>query len=176
MRARRIENEWHLLESLRQSNSDRLQLARDGDHFALEVDGLPALVRAPGDGGTAEEAISSHHSLRIIFPRYYPTMPAEVYLRATVFHPNVNPDTGFVCLWTKHHVETTLERTLAQLQRVLAWVLVNADPEHVMQRDALLWFTQRVSRIHLPLDFIPFTPVYPHAWDFGAPPLRRRLS
>jgi hypothetical protein len=116
------------------------------------------------------------HRLRIVFPRYYPSMPVEVYLDEPVFHPNVHPDTGFVCLWVKHRIQTTLEQTLAQLQRVLCWGLLNAADEHVMQPDAMLWYAQPGVREHLPFESAPFLPVHTEAWVSECTPVRRRLS
>lgn len=176
MRARRIENEWTLLEALQQANPSRLRLARDRDLFLLEVGGFPALLSSPCEDVTANDAIVSSHRLRIVFPRYYPVMSAEVYLDTPVFHPNVHPDTGFVCLWTKHRVQTTLEQTLAQLQRVLAWDLFNAQTEHVMQLNALFWYAQSDVRVRFPLHFVPFEPVHSEAWVPRTASMRRRLS
>lgn len=176
MRARRIENEWALLDALRQANCGRMSLWRDGEDLALAVEGLPALLRPPACAAWARPAVVSSHRLRIVFPRYYPQMPAEVYLAAPVFHPNVNPDSGFVCLWMKHRVQTTLEQTLAQLQRVLAWAVLNTSDEHVVQPEALAWRAQPDKDVCLPLGFTPFTPVQPRAWEIDAAPLRRRLS
>lgn len=172
MRERRIDNEWTLLEQLQQANPDRLQLTRNRDHFALEVHGLPALPLPY----TALADPIDRHALRAVFPRYYPSMPVEIYLDVPVFHPNVHPHTGFVCLWTKHRVATTLEQTLAQLQRVLSWSLLNPQTEHVMQPDALLWHTQNEAGTKLPLSFIPFIPVHAEAWAPQTAPMRRRLS
>ena len=109
MRARRIENEWHLLEALQKANSGRLRLTRCLDLFWIEAANLPALLRAPSDPANPGPVVKLTHRLRIVFPRYYPSMPVEVYLDEPVFHPNVHPDTGFVCLWVKHRIQTTLE-------------------------------------------------------------------
>jgi ubiquitin-protein ligase len=176
MRTRRIDNEWLLLEALQQANPGRLQLIRHPDSFALEITGLPALFEAPADPANPDAAIRRTHSLRVLFPRYYPSMPVEVYLDAPVFHPNVHPDTGFVCLWTKHRVQTTIEQTLAQLQRVLNWSLLNADAEHVMQPAALAWYQQPGIPGHLPLASVPLVAVYAEAWAPPATSTRRRLS
>ena len=176
MRTRRIENEWLLLEALQRLNPGQLSLTREGEIVSIEVDGFSALRHAPVAGESMSEAVRSRHRVRIAFPRYYPTMPVEVYLDAPVFHPNVNPDNGFVCLWTRHRVHTTLERTLAQLQRVLAWALLNVDASHVVQSYALDWYTRPGIKDRLPLRFVPLAPVQPHAWDFGSAPARRRLS
>lgn len=176
MRTRRIENELLLLEALQRLNPKRLRLAREGEIVSLEVDGFSALRHAPVADESMSEAVASRHSFRIAFPRYYPTMPAEVYLDAPVFHPNVNPDNGFVCLWIRHRVQTTLERTLAQLQQVLAWDKLNVDANHVVQSDALDWYARQGVKDRLPLHFVPLAPVQSHAWDFGHAPARRRLS
>jgi ubiquitin-protein ligase len=175
MRERRIDNEWLLLEALTQANPSRLRLARDPDAFAVEIANLPALLAPPPDLEHPAAHIERIHSLRVIFPRYYPSMPVEVYLDNPVFHPNVHPDTGFVCLWTRHRITTTLEHTLAQLQRVLSWALLNPDPKHVMQLEALRWYQQPGVRDHLPLPVTPFTPVHADSWAPAAP-VRRRLS
>jgi ubiquitin-protein ligase len=174
MRARRIENEWLLLEALQRANPDRLRITRHPDAFTLEVDGFPALLDQPRD--SAQSILLANHHLRLIFPRYYPSMPTEVYLAAPVFHPNVHPDTGFVCLWTRHHIQTTVEQTLAQLQRVLSWQLLNTDPEHVMQPDALHWYQQPERGHRLPLVSAPLLPVNANAWAIPSSTFRRRLS
>lgn len=176
MRTRRIENEWLLLEELQQANSSRLRIERGPDHFNVTAEGFPALLDQPANATQLASSIQRTHNLRIVFPRYYPTMPAEVYLDTPVFHPNVHPDTGFICLWTKHRVVTTLEKTLAQLQRVLAWELLNPAEEHVMQPAALDWYRQPGVSESLPLDFASFVPVCSDAWALDAAPLRRRLS
>ena len=176
MRTRRIENEWLSLEALQRLNPERMRFAGAGELVWVEVDGFSALCRAPVAEESMSEAVASRHRVRIAFPRYYPTMPVEVYLDAPVFHPNVNPDNGFVCLWTRHRVQTTLEQTLAQLQRVLAWALLNVDADHVVQPDALDWYARPGVRDQLPLHFVPMTPVQSRAWDFGLAPARRRLS
>lgn len=176
MRTRRIENERLLLEELQQRNSTRMLHSRDGEAFMIEIDGFPALRCAPDGDEITSQIISDSHALRVVFPRYYPAMPVEVYLDAPVFHPNVNPENGFICLWARHRVQITLEQTLAQLQRVLAWALLNTSTEHLMQPDALRWHEQLGAQKHLPLRFVPLTPVYAQAWDYGVKPLRRRLS
>ena len=176
MRVRRIENEWLLLEALQHANSDRVRLTRHPDSFAVVANGLPALLEAPSDPANPGAAIKHTHSFSIVFPRYYPSMPVEVYLDTPAFHPNVHPDTGFVCLWTKHRIQTTVEQNLAQLQRVLCWSLLNTDVEHVMQPAALLWYEQPGVREHLPLDVVPFVPVHAEAWTAPTAPIRRRLS
>lgn len=176
MRARRIENEWLLLEALQQANSDRLRLLRQSDLFVVEVSNLPALMASPACSAKPDNVVKHTHRLRIVFPRYYPSMPLEVYIEEPVFHPNVHPDTGFVCLWTKHRIQTTLEHTLAQLQRVLCWELLNIDAEHVMQPAALIWYKQLLAREYLPLKFVPFLPVNAESWITETMPKRRRLS
>jgi ubiquitin-protein ligase len=175
MRTRRIDNEWLLLEALSYANPGRLQLKRHPDAFALDIANVPALIAPPPDPACPDAFIQRSHSLRIIFPRYYPSMPSEVYLDRRVFHPNVHPDTGFVCLWTRHRILTTLEHSLAQLQRVLSWTLLNPDPEHVMQPEALRWYQQSRAHSSLSLPIIPFIPIHADSWVPNVP-VRRRLS
>ena len=39
------------------------------------------------------------HEVVFRFPRFYPSVPIEAVLSVPTFHPNVDSDTGFVCLW-----------------------------------------------------------------------------
>lgn len=154
MRSRRIENEWVELTSRQEAHSDLELRAREDDRFRLVVRHMPALLKAPVLDGRFQFDQESHQ-LTMVFPRFYPAMPVEFYLDAPVFHPNVHPINGFVCLWNRHRIQTTCLQTLAQLQRVLAWQLVNADPEHLMQREALLWY-QAGGDALLPLPCTPW--------------------
>jgi ubiquitin-protein ligase len=176
MRIRRIENEWLLLEALQKANPGRIQSTRHGDSFAMEVFDLPALMEAPTDPADPGSAVKRSHSFHIVFPRYYPSMPLEVYLDKPAFHPNVHPDTGYVCLWTRHRVQTTLEHTLAQLRRILCWQLLNTEEEHVMQPAALLWYGREGVRENLRIESAPFVPIQAEAWMDDLKPIRRRLS
>lgn len=54
-----------------------------------------------------------------------------------VVHPNIHPDTGFVCLWDRHRVSNTVEHALHKLAAMLAGELQNTTPMHVMQPGAL---------------------------------------
>jgi len=131
---------------------------------------------APADSTNPAPAVKRSHSFRVVFPRYYPAMPVEVYLDKPVFHPNVHPDTGYVCLWTRHSIQTTIEHTLAQLRRILCWQLVNEENEHVMQPTALLWYASEGVRDYLPIESAPFVPIHAEAWLTQLKPIRRRLS
>ena len=140
MRVRRIENEWLLLEALQHANSDRLRLVRHPDSFAIEAGGLPALLEAPPDPANPGAAIKHTHSLSIVFPRYYPSMPVEVYLDAPVFHPNIHPDTGFVCLWQEANPRDTAVQALARTQAMAAYRMLNLGGAHQMNREAADWY------------------------------------
>ena len=61
----------------------------------------------------------------------------EMYLSVPVLHPNVHPETGFVCLWDRHRVSNTVEIAMHKLVAMLAGTLWNADALHVMQPGAV---------------------------------------
>ena len=104
LRQRRIENEWELLQELAQDNPALLsEIRRDHEDFLLKLSQTNAPVHT-------EENIElrSEHDVRISFPRFFPTMPIEAYVARPVFHPNVHPDTGFVCLWGRFSLHDTV--------------------------------------------------------------------
>jgi len=80
-------------------------------------------------------------------------VPIEAFLAVPVFHPNVHPDNGFVCLWTRGSTGDTIVTALVRLQNVIGWRLHNASPDHLMQPAALAW---AASATDLPL---PCTPI-----------------
>ncbi len=96
----------------------------------------------------------------------------ELYLEAPMRHPNIHPITGFVCLWEQHRVSYTVEHAIHRAAAILGWRLLNPDPRHVMQPDALL--PEEPA--------LPAAPVlqgieHPAAFfDPPATPRRRRLS
>ncbi|MEW6366468.1 MAG: ubiquitin-conjugating enzyme E2 [Acidobacteriota bacterium] len=103
-------------------------------------------------------ALSHEHDVRLLFPRFYPAMPTEAYLTDPIFHPNVDPRNGFVCLWTRTSSGDTVIEALCRLQRIIAWELVNLDAAHVVQAAAADWYVE--PNLRLPLDYTPL--VVPH--------------
>lgn len=158
LRDRRIEQEWLLLGKLAAANPAIVEVVRrrrlaDSEDFAVrlhETDGVPL-------GGEVKSRIHSHE-VRLSFPRFYPTSPLEAYLGTPVIHPNVDPENGFVCLWTRHGTRETVVEALRRLQEVIAWKSFNLDTEHLMQRDALRW-RARMEQARRDLFPLPFTPI-----------------
>lgn len=123
-RERRIENEWKALDAVIAGWPDRV--ARDGAEVWLRD--------LPGVG--LDGAPVTGVRVRFEFPEYYPAVPLEAFLRVPLRHPNIHPETGFICLWEAHHGGTSLVEGVLQVARVVTWTLVNRREEHVMQPDA----------------------------------------
>lgn len=140
MRARRLDEEWTLLAKLAEANPEALEiLAResrpDEELFRLNLRrtmGL-SLDRVPKES----------HTVSFRFPELYPALPIEAFLSSPVFHPNVHPINGFVCLWTRVSTADTILEAVVRLQKVIVWELVNRDAEHLMQPEALAWTPDR---------------------------------
>ncbi len=135
---RRLSAEWGILQRLAQTNPDRL-----ADLSALDLTFRLTLRQTPGLSlpvapDTPESVPGTDHRLRIQFSRFFPAAPMELYLDHPVEHPNVHPETGFVCLWDRHCVSNTVEQALSKAVAILGWRLHNDQPEHVMQPRALL--------------------------------------
>lgn len=133
---RRLSAEWALLHELAARNPQRIANIRSYDLcFRLRLLQTPGLVAAENAAGA--ERILSEHDVRIVFPRFFPAVPMELYLGTPVHHPNVHPETGFVCLWDRHRVSHTVEHAVHKLAAMLGWKLWNGEAVHVMQPDAL---------------------------------------
>ena len=129
---RRLQAEWKLLGTLARLNPERIAGVRADDAvFRLTLRGTPAF-RLHWDG------VESTHALRVVYPRFFPMAPLELYLETPVIHPNIHPETGFVCLWDRHRVSNNVEHALHKTVAMLGWRLWNADPLHVMQPECLL--------------------------------------
>ncbi len=138
MRARRIENEWSLLARLAEYNPGIVEVVRrevlpDADVFHVVLHRTSALALEPPHALLE----SASHTVRFRYPSYYPSVPIEAFLATPVFHPNIHPENGFVCLWDRFSAGDTILEALGQLQRVITWALWNDMADHVMQPDAL---------------------------------------
>ena len=132
---RRLASEWALLHRLAECNPDRLtNLSAEDLSFTMRLRETPALALA-GEG--RPDAVLTDHTLRLEFPRFFPTAPMELFLHTPVQHPNIHPRSGFVCLWERHRVSHTTEHALLKLAAMLGWRLANPAALHVMQPDAL---------------------------------------
>ena len=136
IRERRIEQEGTLLVRLGAANPGLLEIGArwsepDAEIFGITLSNTPGLVR----GASGLTAVN-RHSAAIYFRLLYPAVPIEVSLARPVVHPNVHPDSGFVCLWGRFSPSDTVIEAIAQLHRVITWQRWNDGAVHVMQRDA----------------------------------------
>lgn len=118
LREKRIANEWAYLLSLARENPDLLHVAGRrqepaGECFQFTLEGTAAYVGPPN-----ERRIRSTHTVTMRFPEFYPAVPCEAFLKETVFHPNVHPVNGFICLWDRFSPGTAL---LKQFSRFSGW-------------------------------------------------------
>lgn len=176
VRRQRIENEWSFLQRLAQANPRLLVVtAHSDDEFLLQLLETSSPVKY---GGTIQ--IVEEHEIRLCFARFFPAVPMEAYLSRPVFHPNVHPHTGFVCLWQKSVIADTVVEALIQLQRVLSYSGFTGSADHVMQPPALEWAQNPARGVEFPLKYTPLEK--PPSWDSERnfrhlPPGRRqRLS
>ncbi|WP_158822418.1 ubiquitin-conjugating enzyme E2 [Granulicella sp. S156] len=135
---RRLQAEWELLQRLARLNPSRLtDLSVEDRLFRLTLRETSArLARAIPDG-----PVTVHH-LRVIYPTYFPAVPLEVYVDNAFWHPNVHPETGFVCIWEQHRVDHTVEHALHKVVAMVGGRLYNREALHVMQPGALDWIEQ----------------------------------
>jgi ubiquitin-protein ligase len=176
-RDRRIDNEWALLAELARANPDSLHdlsRSRDAaaDFFRVTLHRTTALTGTPPHLQRVDA-----HVVEFRFPAWFPAVPIEAFLAVPVFHPNVHPDNGFVCLWTRGSTGDTIVTALVRLQNVIGWRLHNASPDHLMQPAALAW---AASATDLPLPCtpleIPASLLLELTWRQPPANLRRRLS
>src|ERR1017187_4128119 len=104
---RRLEQEWRLLGLLASINPSVIEVVSrtGGGHdqaFVISLRKTTGLVAVHGDLTEIGDHEATFH-----FPRFFPTPPIEASLRTSVFHPNVHPETGFVCLWGRFSVGDT---------------------------------------------------------------------
>ncbi|HLW86645.1 MAG TPA: hypothetical protein VKR60_15615 [Candidatus Sulfotelmatobacter sp.] len=100
-----------------------------------------------------ELSVQDCHDVTFHFPRFFPSVPIEASLAQAVFHPNVHPENGFVCLWDGFSPGDTVLEAAGQLQRVIGWQLVNERADHLMQPQALAWYRNPERSMRLPLAF-----------------------
>jgi hypothetical protein len=154
--ARRIENEWEVLNLLNQWNPGRLEILSRRQNGRDVVFNL-ILHRTSGilHRRRAPQIIAGSHPAIIRFPRFFPCVPIEAALTQPVFHPNVHPLTGFVCLWNRFAPGDTIVEALAHLQQIIAWGALNLAADHVMQPEAIAWYQQPERTPALPLPYEP---------------------
>jgi ubiquitin-protein ligase len=156
LRADRIDKEWTLLTRLAAANPDRVEVvgrapSPTDDTFHVRLHASPGVESAKDD----RVATRDSHTLQLRFTRFYPEVPIDCYVREPLFHPNVNPDTGFVCLWEEANPHETIVQALARTQAIAAFRMVNTGAPHLMNKDAAAWY-EHVGR---PRNLVPLT------WD-----------
>lgn len=159
VRRQRIENEWSFLQRIAHANPHTVLIgARANDEFLVTL----LQTSGPVKRGNSIE-IREEHQLRLCFARFFPTIPMEAYLSQPVFHPNVHPTTGFVCLWHKAVIADTVVEALIQLQRILSYSACTESPDHIMQPEALTWAQHPTRGVEFPLKYTPLKK--PADWD-----------
>jgi ubiquitin-protein ligase len=134
LRNRRIEMEWQLLEALADANRATFAaITQSEDEFRVDMRESPAWV-----SGGRERRVETAHALRFAYPRYYPSLPLEGYFIRPIFHINVDPATGFVCLWRDYRPAQTIVDAILITRTIMAGKVANRDLAHIMQPDAVL--------------------------------------
>ena len=177
LRQRRIKNEGGILAALAQANPDGLEILDASPQrgvFRVSLGQTSGILRLD-----FPSLVATRHEAEISFPRFFPDAPIEARLLAPVFHPNVDPLNGLVCLWDRFSAGDTAAEALRRLQQIIAWKMFNLDARHLMQPEAAEW--SRHPDRPLPLEFTPLIipiDLLPQAYPEPGttPPPRRRLE
>ncbi len=156
LRADRIDREWSLLERLAATNQRFIEIcgrqpSPTEDTFTVRLRNSPGIESVRGD----RIVTRNDHELRLSFPRFYPEVPIDCYVTAPLFHPNVKPETGFICLWEHANMRDTIVQALARTQAIAAYRMVNTGAAHLMNKEAAAWY----QSVGLPEGRVPLT------WD-----------
>ena len=181
LRERRIENEWNMLQLFADANPGIVEVLgrQPGEEETLF---RIALHETTGIFQSAEGIASESSHLAVVrFTRFFPSVPIELNLQLPVFHPNVDPANGFVCLWNRFDPSDNVIEGLRRLQLVISWSSVNLDAIHVVQPDAVKWYQDTARETKLPLEFSPTRCPEASAIERRKrvnprPPIRRRLE
>jgi hypothetical protein len=154
LRADRVEKEWTLLNRLAIINPGQVEII-DRRPSGLEDQFFVRLHASPGIAEAVGEQIRTRdvHTLRLCFTRFYPEVPIDCYIEEPLFHPNVKPETGFVCLWEQANPRDTIIQALARTQAMAAFRMVNTGGAHLMNRQAAVWY----ESVGLPHGVVPLT-------------------
>jgi ubiquitin-protein ligase len=150
MRARRLDNEWQAVTRLAECNPGVVCAVERITREAREIFQLRLCQSAGVSLSPAEKHIAWDHGLQLRFPRFYPAVPLEAYLDNPVFHPNVDPATGFICLWERTSPGDNSLEAVRRVQAILAWKMFNLETVHVMQPEAAEWLATQ-AEFTLPL-------------------------
>ncbi|MGH9397114.1 MAG: hypothetical protein ACRD18_09730, partial [Terriglobia bacterium] len=123
LRQRRIENEAGILAALARANPDGLEILDASSQrgvFCVSLGQTSGILRLD-----LPSIVATRHETEISFSRFFPDAPIEARLLAPVFHPNIDPLNGFVCLWDRFSAGDTVAEALRRLQRIIAWEMFN---------------------------------------------------
>jgi ubiquitin-protein ligase len=154
LRLQRIEQEWKLLEKLESLNPEFIEILQRKSRpteeiFYLRLLQSPGVEEINGDSPLVRE----EHTVRLCFPRFYPDVPIECYVKEPLSHPNVRLETGFVCLWERFSLGDTVIQAVCRAQATAAYRMVNLREEHLMNLEAARWY----SEIAKPKDLVPLS-------------------
>jgi hypothetical protein len=149
LRTRRIGGEWELLAALAAANAAALAATRVEDEFHVFMRQSPAWVKS-----SSEPRIATEHDLRFVYPRFYPVLPLEAYFVCPILHVNVDPVTGFVCLWREYQPSQTIVDAVLITRAIMACETANWDPVHCMQPDAVA-FRSKSHALPMPALTLP---------------------
>ncbi len=144
-----MEAEWQLLEALASANQTVFAaITRSTDEFRVALRKSPAWIEKD-----STRHIESEHELRYVYPRYYPTLPLEAYFARPVSHINVDPVTGFVCLWQDYHMKHTIVDAILITRAIMSWQIANRAPAHRMQQEECSSLS--IQPLTLPISCLP---------------------
>jgi hypothetical protein len=124
-----MEVEWQLLGELADANRTTFaSITCSQNEFRVVLHESPAWIEMG-----SERRVESEHALRYVYPRYYPTLPLEGYFVRPILHINVDPVTGFICLWKEYRTAQTIVDAILITRAIMAWKAANQDPAHRMQ-------------------------------------------
>ena len=154
LRADRIDQEWTLLGRLAVANPGTVEIvdrtsAPTEEVFHVVLHDSPGIASASGNRLVTRD----DHALRLCFTRFYPEVPIDCYTAEPLFHPNVKPETGFVCLWEHANPQDSVIQALARTQAIAAFRMVNTGSAHLMNREAAEWY----QAVGLPQGLVPLT-------------------
>jgi ubiquitin-protein ligase len=127
-----MQSEWLLLRKLAEANPEIISsIDRTADAFYVHFSDTPGWIT-----NADSPVVMREHWIEYLFPRYYPSLPPEAYCRRPAFHPNVHPETGFVCLWVDYLSKRSIVDAVVTTRAVLSHQAMNLDAQHCMQPGA----------------------------------------
>ncbi len=147
VRNRRMDAEWKLLEALVDANRPVFaSVVRLQEEIRIAVRESPAWVSKESG-----RHVETEHSLRYVYPRYYPCLPLEGYFVRPILHVNVDPVTGFVCLWKNYRPGQTIVDAILITRAIMACKTANWDAAHRLQQNI---FMDSAEYCALPMPFL----------------------